>query len=118
METEFRLESGELISAFPVYQGKVYIDVQGLGQETYPFSRVLRELEQSRVGSPGRLGWDEAQVPPIHDVLGGVEILKAVTNAIGIDKGLRSQEVGLGAGKRINIFCQSCHRFTTGGDQK
>jgi len=55
---------------------------------------------------------------PIHDISGGVEILKPVVHPVSVDKRLGSQEVGLGAGKRINAFCQSRHGFPTGGDQE
>ena len=71
-----------------MHQGKVHINIQSLGQEAYPFSCVLRELEQSGVVPSWRLGRDETQVVPIHDISGEVEILKAVINAIGVDKRL------------------------------
>lgn len=55
---------------------------------------------------------------PINDIPGGVEILETVVHAVGVEERLGSQEVGLDAGKRVDVFCQSRHRFQTGGDQE
>ena len=118
MKTELRFESRELIPGFPMYQGEVYIGIQRLREKAYPFSCLLRELEYAGVIPSRRLGRDEAQVLPIHDIPDGVEILETVVHTVGVDKRLGSQEVGLGTGKRINFFRQSRHRFPAGGDQE
>ena len=45
METEFCFEPRKLTPGFPMHQGEVHINIQSLGQETYPFLCTLRELE-------------------------------------------------------------------------